>query len=779
MSINNINGNIQYQQAAMGQMPAAADNNLNFQSELERKSAQEASSDKLKQAFENPWVQIGSYVTIFAGLMLGAKGINKNISKGSKSYLGKIGNLGDKISTFFSKNIETMKTKNGKFGKFYDKVADGFKETKETTSNWLKTNKYTSMFFDSSKESSAVNQFANMMRNGVRAQYVMDFDDQIKNLCRVSKGGKIVDAKTGRSIDQAKNITEEAITSLLQDLSVNKKLKGSYESIDDLKMKATSNQEAYEDLLTFWQKIGEKYNLKGAKFKGSNVYSQTMYKKDGKWVVEVFDDAGKATPKDYDSMSGKERLKANWKNFWQKALYRDVYFDGFEYQNKIACGLETYAKETNNSIAKTELGQKLQRFALYTTENFTNGTAGGVCSIAMQVMPLAMIASATIQAEPEDRFKTFMEELFTDLGFFMLLGVQVNIINKLAGLKYVGMTGEQIKNFRQFNNVINTDVAKSGKLSQDLTLVIDDLHKIELKAGTLYKDVIKERKNFLKQCRKNNKWYDKPIQWAGSVANWGRDRIRPMTKHAKINEGGNAALNITKEAGCAVANGVSTFFNYGIPGWVGGLARFGVGMFVISPQVSNALALIPHAIFGTPKNSSYVFGKNEAEKEKERQEQEMASKEQAFQQELLQRIEANPEVLYIAQENPEIMAEIEKDPMVLLALIESVEAEKAKLQKQQDIQQIRQLQSMSPYTNADSTEFSANYDSQVRNEIPQQVSIETSQQQNVKHEPKELKRTYIPSPYPERSNNSEDDERYQKVMQRADAAFLMAQQALR
>lgn len=234
-------------------------------------------------------------------------------------------------------------------------------------------------------------------------------------------------------------------------------------------------------------------------------------------------------------------------------------------------------------VGKT-VGQKTAGYLLRGTECLTNGAFSGKGAVIIQAFMVAQSLSEASKAEKGEKFSTFMASLMELMAFMATMGIQMRVVNSLAGLKYIGMSPENVKKFQKAMQIAN-QAQKYGN------------HKTYAKM-TMYMDSLKNA------AKANTKWYQKPFKALGNLISIGRikETLKPL-KSSKI------ATAFAK-------------LPYGLKVGVGYAGRVALVMGVVIPIFSGVAKKISYSIFGKPvKTMEREKQKEEAEKLKAEQEQ--------------------------------------------------------------------------------------------------------------------------------------------------------------
>ncbi len=223
---------------------------------------------------------------------------------------------------------------------------------------------------------------------------------------------------------------------------------------------------------------------------------------------------------------------------------------------------------------KTALGRFLPKALAWFMEGSTNRFAGGKIAVALQAGIFADMLVKTFQAPKGEKGKTLAERFVNDFTYFMAMPLGIVAMHKVGGLKYAGMTTEQVKAYRAALKQFNSDV-KAGLLSDK----------------SAYKARAKELKNMLKADVKNP--ITKLFKKLGGFINIGNETKLARRSTAKWN------LNLFRKSG--------NFFRNlaGVP------LRIAIPLMMISPFLAKLTTKGAHSIFGKPTKSVLDEGKEE------------------------------------------------------------------------------------------------------------------------------------------------------------------------
>lgn len=128
--------------------------------------------------------------------------------------------------------------------------------------------------------------------------------------------------------------------------------------------------------------------------------------------------------------------------FTEKLFKREVHFSEFANKLKVLTGADATAKG---------LGKFLPKAYLRNIQAITFGLDGSKLGMAMQAFFLTSTILQTAKAEKGDKFKTFMENLFSNQAMYLTMALSIRWMHKFGGLRYLPLKGdpEKLKEFRK------------------------------------------------------------------------------------------------------------------------------------------------------------------------------------------------------------------------------------------------------------------------------------------------------------------------------------------
>lgn len=223
---------------------------------------------------------------------------------------------------------------------------------------------------------------------------------------------------------------------------------------------------------------------------------------------------------------------------------------------------------------KTGLGRFLPKALGWLMEGCTNRFAGGKIAVAMQAGIFADMLIHTFKAPKGEKGKTLAERFVNDFTYFMAMPLGIVAMHKVGGLKYAGMTTDQVKAYRDAKKQFKADV-KAGLLSDK----------------SAYKAREKQLKQMLKANVKNP--ITKIFKKLGSLIEIGNETNPARISKSKWN------LNWLRKS--------KNFFKNlaGVP------LRIAIPLAIVSPFLAKLTTKGAHALFGKPTKSVLDEGKEE------------------------------------------------------------------------------------------------------------------------------------------------------------------------
>lgn len=215
--------------------------------------------------------------------------------------------------------------------------------------------------------------------------------------------------------------------------------------------------------------------------------------------------------------------------------------------------------------AKTKFGKFVGKSFGYLTEGCTNRFAGGKLAVLMQAFIFADMLIHTFQAPKGEKGKTLIERFVNDFTYFLALPAGIWAMHKAGGLKYLGMTKEQVKAYEQ-NLKLFQEGAKNKLYTKKGFKMRSKVLNRQLNAGV--------KNPFIKLLKK-----------AANVLTVGLNQKPVYLSKDATN------LNLLRKMKFWGKNAAG----YGI--------RFAIPMMLISPLLAKWTTKATHAVFGRPTKS--------------------------------------------------------------------------------------------------------------------------------------------------------------------------------
>lgn len=244
----------------------------------------------------------------------------------------------------------------------------------------------------------------------------------------------------------------------------------------------------------------------------------------------------------------------------------------------------------NYKTAGKSIGQKVSGYLMRGMECLTNGMFSGKGQVLIQALMIAQAASEASKAEKGEKFSTFMASFAELASFIATMGIQMRVVNHLAGLKYIGMSPENVKKYQKAMEIANKAAAMGNKKA--------------------YGKMCLYMENLKQAAKANTKWYQKPFKWIGNLVSFGR--IKETLKPLKATKTATAFAKIP----------------YGLKVGLGYAGRIALLMGIVVPIFSGIAKKMSYAIFGKPVKT--------LEREKLKEQAEAQAMEQQAQQQTVQ-----------------------------------------------------------------------------------------------------------------------------------------------
>lgn len=493
------------------------------------------SSDMTQSPYTLP-VAVGTWYALAQGMDKFSKKCNGTYDE---SILGKITGKADKLSNKFS-NSKLAKSAFGQWiGNTYDSIS---KYLDKVSSNPKNRIMYALKNHKTAPECKLVKTPAAGLAGFLEADTRQVFDEFLKPAQygeQLKQYGKS-QAEVKAFLDSVKGLSKQ-----------DKLLKLQEEELKYFGAKAADIAGKSQDELA--KMLKELKITKGLGFDSVQHYEKLMQED---YALKHMDEILKALKK------GDQNLKISiWKKdgtfgkIFGHLLGRDVGIS--ELANKFELTLKTGAK--------TKFGKFVGKAFGYLTEGCTNRFAGGKLAVLMQAFIFADMLIHTFQAPKGEKGKTLAERFVNDFTYFLALPAGIWAMHKAGGLKYLGMSKDQVKAYEKSLKLFKEGAANKLYTKKGFKLRSKVLNR-QLNAGV--------KNPFIKLLKK-----------AANVLTVGLNQ-KPvyLSKEAKN-------LNLLRKIGYWSKNAAG----YGI--------RFAIPMMLISPLLAKWTTKATHAVFGRPTKS--------------------------------------------------------------------------------------------------------------------------------------------------------------------------------
>lgn len=499
----------------------------------------------------NPLLYAGTGAAIWYGIAQGMDVFNKSCATDyEKSAFGKLGAFGDKIATSWNKTA---------VGGFLNKIFGKGKDL----GHWM-TEKNDIAYALANHSTQPEWHFAKTPGKGVHGFLAMDmqqvFDEYLKPISSNSNRfswirGKDVNPQRLEQYGLAQDEIDKFRKSLKGKPFNEKALLLQKKELELLGVKNNVIEHiAQKKGISGLEKVANAMKIRKMGF--SSITEYNLVKSDITAHPEKVMQALENATKNGDLKVSIWRKGGSFGKFTSHMFGRQVSFK--EYLNKYKAALGK-----GNSTA---LGRALPKALSWLLEGCTNRFAGGKIAVAMQAGIFADMLINTFNAPKGEKGKTLVERFVNDFTYFMAMPLGIVAMHKVGGLKYAGMTTDQVDAYRNALKEFN-DKVRNGNLADK----------------ALYKQEKLNLKNMLKADVKNP--ITKLFKQLGKLINIGNETILARRSNAKWN------MNIFRKSGNFFRNLV------GIP------LRLAIPMAIISPFLAKLTTKGAHAIFGRPTKS--------------------------------------------------------------------------------------------------------------------------------------------------------------------------------
>lgn len=239
-------------------------------------------------------------------------------------------------------------------------------------------------------------------------------------------------------------------------------------------------------------------------------------------------------------------------------------------------------KAASMQTGKTGLGKLFAKGTLKTKDVLTYG--GGLLSMFFLAGALVNAVKATKEAPEGEKKSTFMHVLSEQYMGMILFQPSINLLYKMGGNKYRGMTKEgrqALANLVSSSNAqqLTKEAKKIANIQKKLLIKGVDSQKVADLASKGLKEVKTAAKSLKKEGAKLKLW-ERPLKFMGKILSAGLDTIK-----------GKSGIKILGKPISLPT----------LKGFAGGALRFALIMFVLQPLLQKPLTKLCHKLFGKPK----------------------------------------------------------------------------------------------------------------------------------------------------------------------------------
>ena len=310
------------------------------------------------------------------------------------------------------------------------------------------------------------------------------------------------------------------------------------------------------------------------------------------------------------------------------------------------------------AVGVTALGRGLASGFAKTYEGFTSDFVGGKIAPIMQAYFIASAALKAKDAPKGQKLATFMDEETGAVSFLFTMPLATSLLAKAGGMKYIGMgankaaQGEAVSKFREMIASLNSKI-DAGSITRG--------------------EYVEEVKNIKNVLKGKTRFWQKPFKALGKLigSNYERETIKPFIEET-IPEGASKL----KALGINASNKVQTLLykfksgNNPLHMTPGGVLRFALVMFVLSPILSKPIKKLVNKIFGKPY---------EPDKKDKKTKKQKGAENNPFanitDEEMMNLLVKNQSRMAQVQNDPKLMQELQSDPNKLYEFLKQGEAE--------------------------------------------------------------------------------------------------------
>lgn len=510
----------------------------------------------------------------------------------SKSIPGRIGNFGDKITNFFTKNpvAEALNKK--------------FKSGERLAKKHIYDNSALLRAFDRTPSQPELTLVRHQFE-GVRGMIAHDISNPCDAFIEPIKTAKDLDTlgASKADIQRVENLLKKAVTAEEKSLILQSE---EFRLLNPDKSPKTIRAFKYNTKPEVRAKIIKDLKIKAMGFKDS-AHFELLKSNPIKYQNEILEAFKRAKKNIFAKVSWSDKniaTKLNGQLLGRKISFSEMF------------NLLQSSKGLSNTMHSSKLGRGMAKLSNMVMEGATSRMAGGKIMALMQAYFLAeALIMANKQETTGDKFKSLAERMTELIGFFVFMPLSIKLMHKIGGLQYSGMTPEQVENYRQAVKEFNQKVMNCA-----------------FKNKKEYKEAREALRTQFRPKTKN------PFVWAArkcaDIITVGLEQVRPYTRFKQkevnlcISEILKSPLQYLKNIGPRLKD-FACNPKYWLKQMAGYPVRFILPMVVFVTFFNKLAVKGCHMIFGKPKYS--ILDKEKIEEEQTKQAELQKKQQQAAQ----------------------------------------------------------------------------------------------------------------------------------------------------
>ncbi len=567
--------------------PANTQYNPAMQAEINTENIKQAANDNYianrVNAFSevDPVQQMGIALPVWVAMNIAMdKYLQACSGDYSKSIPGRIGNFGDKITNFFTKNP----------------VAEAINSKLKSGERFAKKKIYDNSALLRAFDRTPSQPELTLVRHqfeGVRGMIAHDISNPCEAFIKPIETAKDLDTlgATKADIQRVENLLKKAATAEEKALILQSE---EFRLLNPDKSPKTIRAFKYNTKPAVREKIIKDLKIKAMGFRDA-AHFELIKSNPIKYQDEILAAFKRAKKDIFAKVSWSDKniaTKINGQLLGRKVSFSEMF------------NLLQSSKGLSNTMHSSKLGRSMAKLSNMIMEGATSRMAGGKIMALMQAYFLAeAIIMANKQETTSDKVKSLAERMTELIGFFVFMPPSIKLMHKIGGLQYSGMTPEQVENYRRAVKEFNEKVMNCAFAN-----------KKEYKAA---------RKALRAQFRPKTK---NPFVWAArkcaDIITVGLEQVRPYTRFKQkevnlcISEILKSPLQYIKNIGPRLKD-FACNPKYWLKQMAGYPVRFILPMVVFVTFFNKLAVKGCHLIFGKPKYS--ILDKEKIEEEQAKQ----------------------------------------------------------------------------------------------------------------------------------------------------------------